>query len=96
MGETDSCSLATRLLGTGWFGRRNGNLRVILELVETTVRNNISGFNPFHLREAVIGHSGLDVLQVGDIVLNDIDKLCLAVLLNRRRRNQGNSFERFH
>src|ERR1700722_11425202 len=96
MGETDSCSLATRLLGSGWFGGRNRNLRVVLELVEATVGNNVSGINSFHLGEPVVGYSNLDVLQVRDVVLNYVDKRCLAVLLNRRRRNQGNSFERFH
>src|ERR1700722_2395115 len=97
MGETDSCSLATRLLGSGWFGRlRNGNLRVVLELVEAAVGNHISGINSVHLREPVIGYASLDVLQMGDVVLNDVDKGCLAVLLNGRRRNQGNSFQRFY
>src|ERR1700733_9401109 len=98
MGETDSCSLATGLLGwPWWFGRRrNGNLRVVLELVEATIGNNISRFYSIHLREPVIGYSSLDVLQVGDIVLNNVDKRCLAVLLNGRRRNQGNPIERFH
>jgi hypothetical protein len=96
MGETDSCSLATRLLGIGWFGGRNDNLRVVLELVEATVGDNISGFNSFYLREPVIGDPNLDVLQMGDVVLNDVHERCLAVLLDRRRRNQSYSFEGFH
>ena len=74
MGETDSCSLAIRLLGAGWFGGRDGNLCAVLELVEATVGDNISGFNSCYLREPVIGYPNLDVLQMGDVVLNDVDK----------------------
>ena len=96
MGEMDSCSLATRLLGRGWFGACNGNRRVVLQFVEAAIRNDISRVDAFHLRESVVGCSRLDVVQVSDVILNNIHKRSLAILLNGRRGSQGHTFQRLH
>src|SRR5271165_6605876 len=96
MGEMDSCSLATRLLRRRWFGACNGYRRVVLQLVEAAIRNDISRVDAFHLRESVVSCSRLDVVQMSNVILNNIHKRSLAILLNGRRRNQGHTFQGLH
>ena len=51
---------------------------------------------PVNLRHPTVGNPRLDAAHVSEIVLNHIDKRCLAILLNGRRGNQRHSLQRIH
>src|SRR5208282_3399664 len=75
-----------RLLG-------NYDLRVILQLVKTTVGYNVSRVDAGHRRVATVGDAGLDVANLGRVILNDIDECSLAIMLDGRRRNYRDTLQ---
>ena len=59
-----------RLLG-------DDDLRIILQLLETAVGDNVSRVDARHGGHAAIGTPGLDVADLRRAILNDIDECCL-------------------
>ena len=87
MGETDSRGIALsvrgkkRLLG-------DGDLGAVLQLLEATVGDYISGVESLHRGRSRFSHSWRDVMNVRDAVLNKKDVGGLSIVLDGRGRNQ--------
>src|ERR1700733_13278197 len=92
MGETGSRGLTLARGGGSWL-LGDYNLRVVLQLVKAAVGYNIPGIDAFNGGLACIRDAGLDISDLGGIVLNDVDECGLAIMLNRRSRNQSDALQ---
>ena len=64
-------------------GIRNHDRRVVLQLFEAAIGDDVSRIDTFDLGEPVIGHSRFDLVDVRDVIFEHIDEGSLAILLNR-------------
>src|SRR6516162_9579346 len=74
----------------------NSNLGVVSQLLKAAVGQDIARFNSLYCRRAGVLYARLDILQVGRIVLYDVDKGRGAIVLYGRGGNQGCVLKRIH
>src|SRR5271163_3695778 len=94
MVATDSRGCASargcgRLLG-------NYDLGFVLQFLKAAVGNYISRIDAFDGGLARVGDAWFDVADLRRILLDQVDKCVLAVMLNRRTRNQRDPLQRLH
>jgi hypothetical protein len=73
--------------GAGGDRRVRNHRNVVLQLIEAAVGDNVPGIDAVNLREPAVRNSRLYAAHMSEIVLNDVDERCLAVLLNGRGWN---------
>src|SRR5580704_3270819 len=70
---------------------RNYNLRIILQLVETAVGDDVSWIDARNRSVAGVGYPGLNIPDLCRVVLDEINKRGLAVVLNGGSRDQSDT-----
>ena len=68
--------------GRSWQGLvGDDDFCLVLQLVKAAVGYDIAGVDAGHLSGIAVGDAGLDGPHLGDIILQDVDKRCIAIVL---------------